>query len=171
MPSLPAGSKVAGRARTLEAGLLIAGGGVLKHLVPMRWWSGILGQPAQVPAGWHGMAAESVMSAERRFGEALVAGSVRRASTRLPWEPSCLSQAIAAQVMLRRRGLAGVAVIGLRRPESDEDWEAHAWLVGSSRIVTGGQASRGFTATTVFCVRGGLQPLDLVGTDDSTSAR
>lgn len=54
-----------------------------------------------------------------------------------------------------------MAVIGLRRDEGAAYWEAHAWLIGSALTITGGRAARGFTATTVFAVPGGLQPEDL----------
>jgi hypothetical protein len=80
----------------------------------------------------------------------------------LPFEPSCLAQATAGQVMLRRRGQPGVVVIGLRPPtaaspvaefptgEDRDRWGAHAWLMGSAGALTGGPAAEGFTAINVF---------------------
>jgi len=81
-----------------------------------------------------------------------VAGAIRRASQLLPFEPTCLAQAGAGQMMLRRRHHPGVVVIGLRRGEAD--WDAHAWLLGHAGALTGGPAARGFTPTTVFTVDG-----------------
>ncbi len=61
--------------------------------------------------------------------------------------------------MLRRRGKPGVVVIGLR--SADGEWDAHAWLLGERGALTGGIASEGFTATTVFEVPGGLKAADV----------
>ena len=86
-----------------------------------------------------------------------MAGAVRRGSHWLPWSPTCLAEATAGQVMLRRRGGSGVVVIGLRKdPEDPATWQAHAWLLGGKGALTGGPAAAGFTATTVFEVPGGL---------------
>jgi hypothetical protein len=65
--------------------------------------------------------------------------------------------------MLRQLGSPGVVVIGLRPsdPTPAAPWDAHAWLLGRHGALTGGRAARGFTATTVFQVPGGLDASDV----------
>lgn len=138
--------------------MLLAFGGAAQRWVSMRRWSAVLGVPSAAPPDWtvdqpHGP------SASRASVETAVTYAVRRGSAHLPWEPTCLAQVVAGQGMLRRRGAPAVAVIGLRR--APDDWEAHAWLIGATRILSGGPAARGFTATTLFTVPGGLQPDDV----------
>ena len=162
MPSQQRRERLKGRARTTEAIALLALGGALQRWVPMRRWSSLLGEPAAIPEGWTGLPRGTGGEPARASTERAVAQAVRHGCARLPWAPTCLAQAIACQVMLRRRGCAGVAVVGLRRVADDPaSWGAHAWLIGESLTVAGGPASRGFTATTVFAVKGGLAPASL----------
>lgn len=174
----------------------------------MRRWSAALGRPAPVPAAWlgqrtHGWARRAAVDRDGQVEHA-VAFAVRRAAGRLPFRSSCLAEAFAGQVLLRRRGCGGVVVIGLRRmlaadaadaaaasaaPDATAapdgsgaadaagrsggsgaagpqggagaSWEAHAWLVGRTGVLTGGPAARGFTATSVFQVPGRPSAADL----------
>lgn len=147
--------RIRGRARTLEALVLVSAATVAQEWVPMTRWSLLLGRHGSVPAEWRGEAVVRLPSRTATLTESRVARSVRRASQLLPWEPTCLAEATAAQIMLRERGEAGVVVIGLRCPEPADDaagshWEAHAWLLGRGGAVIGGPAALGFTATTVF---------------------
>src|SRR5262249_42668197 len=52
---------------------------------------------------------------------------VRRASKNVPWTSKCLDQAIAAKLMLARRGLRTTIYFGVRTDENGE-LTAHAWL-------------------------------------------
>ena len=101
-----------------------------------------------------------------------MAGAVRRGSHWLPWSPTCLAEATAGQVMLRRRGGSGVVVIGLRKdPEDPATWQAHAWLLGRRGALTGGPAATGFTATTVFIQPDGLRATEVqLGAPDQPGA-
>jgi hypothetical protein len=56
----------------------------------------------------------------------IVKQSILRAATLLPWKSLCLSQSIAAFIMLRRRGVPAVMFIGARFEHSLID--AHAWI-------------------------------------------
>ncbi|HEY0733679.1 MAG TPA: lasso peptide biosynthesis B2 protein [Herpetosiphonaceae bacterium] len=53
---------------------------------------------------------------------------------------TCLPQALAAQVLLRRHGHAADLKIGVARDERGR-LEAHAWVESAGRIVIGGSAS------------------------------
>lgn len=69
-----------------------------------------------------------------------VVWAVEVASRRIP-EASCLTQAFASQVLLRRRGYPAVLRIGVAPGESGEVG-AHAWIELNGRIVIGGTSSR-----------------------------
>lgn len=126
--------------------------------VPMRRWSWVLGRTAAVPESWRGARIESLPVRSASLAEQRVLRAVRRASALVWWSPRCLAEATAGQVLLRQLGEPGVVVIGLRpSPDGGAPWDAHAWLVGRTGAITGGPAARGFTATTVFQVAGGLQ--------------
>jgi hypothetical protein len=61
---------------------------------------------------------------------------------------SCLSRALAAHAMLRRRGVASRLCLGVARDEGE--LVAHAWLeVGNDKVVGGIEADR-FTRLAVF---------------------
>ena len=126
----------------------------------MTKWGRVLGQPTEVPAAWRGQVVTTLPVRAGTAHEASVARAIHRGCQRLPWEPTCLAQATAGQLMLRRRGDSGVVVIGLRRQEGSE-WSAHAWLLGRLGALTGGRAADGFTAATVYQLPGALQAPDV----------
>lgn len=149
-------------AGTLEAMTLVSLAAAAQKWLPMAQWSRALGIAMPVPPSWTGRTVAQLPTVAATPVERLVAGHVRRATKLLPWTPTCLAQASAGQVMLRRRGQPGVVVIGLR-PGSvpDERWGAHAWLLGAKGALTGGPAARGFTPTTVFQAVGGMSAADV----------
>ena len=57
------------------------------------------------------------------------------AACRVPWRAKCLEQAIAAKMMLRRRGVHSTLYLGVTR----EPMAAHAWVRVGGWNVTGGQ--------------------------------
>jgi hypothetical protein len=57
---------------------------------------------------------------------------------------SCLTQALAAQVLLRRAGLDTMLRIGVKK-EPVEGFKAHAWLECDGVIVVGGEVMPQFT--------------------------
>lgn len=66
-----------------------------------------------------------------------VAWAIRAVSRRTPWQSNCLAQAVAGQLMLRRRRIAGTLYIGVMKNGADA-LAAHAWLRSHEIIVTGG---------------------------------
>lgn len=137
----------------------MAAGAAAQRWVPMPRWSGVLGRAREVPDAWRGRTVHDIPELAADGPERDVAVAVDRALAHLPVAPSCLAQAFAGQVMLRRRGRGGVVVIGLRR--GADRWDAHAWLLGSLGALTGGPAAAGFTATTVFEAPGGLRATEV----------
>ena len=152
-----------GRARVAEAMVLLTMAGAAQKWVPMTLWSGLLGQHGEVPTSWRGQAVGVLPRRAESVVEVRVARAIRRGAQRLPWHSTCLAEATAGQVMLRRRGQPGVVVIGLRPNEERPSgrWDAHAWLLGAQGALTGGPAAAGFTATTVFEVPGRLAAPDV----------
>lgn len=79
-----------------------------------------------------------------------VAWGVSRASAYVPGA-SCLTQALAGQYLLSRRGVASQIRVGVDR-ESRQQVKAHAWLVSGDWIVLGGssQSMRNFVHLADF---------------------
>jgi len=67
-----------------------------------------------------------------------VSWAVRR-SARLVPGASCLSQALAAQFLLARRGFNSIIKVGVR--EEGGKILAHAWLISEGRVVIGGSGT------------------------------
>jgi hypothetical protein len=66
-----------------------------------------------------------------------------------PWTRAlCLPRALAAQAMLRRRGIAGRLCLGVRR--TAEQLDAHAWVEIGGNTVVGGDAADRFTRIAEF---------------------
>lgn len=71
------------------------------------------------------------------------------ARRRLPFEYSCLAQALAAKGMLRRRGIASTLYLGVD-PHAGDPFRAHAWLRCGSIVVTGGPGHEAFAPIATF---------------------
>ncbi len=70
--------------------------------------------------------------------------SVEVMSTRTPWESACLAQAIAAKLMLKRRGIKSLMYLGMKKEERG-NFMAHAWLQSGNEIILGGANSETFS--------------------------
>lgn len=80
--------------------------------------------------------------------------SIRRASHKSPWRTKCFEQALAARMMLRRRGVWSVVFFGVNKYPSDcsKKLTAHAWLMCSGMSVTGGGDNSMYTVVGCFLV-------------------
>ena len=78
------------------------------------------------------------------------AQKVRRAMTRVaaPHDDTCLSRALAARVMLRRRGIGSTLHFGTAREE--DGLHFHAWLRHGPHVVTGGGRLGRYTEIAAF---------------------
>lgn len=75
--------------------------------------------------------------------------AVQTMSRHVPWRSVCFDQAIAAQLMLRRRGIAAELVYGVRQAGGRLD--AHVWVrLADSSIILGGEASQLFRPVAIF---------------------
>lgn len=133
--------------RSLETHLALAGAFALVFLLPFRVLAKLLGtsrpapalRPAPLPAD--GGAA---------VGRAL-ARRVERLARRFPARATCLVQAVALWLLLRRRGFAARVRLGVRQDKGV--LEAHAWVEMAGATVMGGEAASGFTAIADLGVR------------------
>lgn len=79
----------------------------------------------------------------------LIQLSIARASVRSPWRTKCFEQALAARMMLMRRGIAATIYFGvLKKP--DNKMEAHAWLKCRDIVVTGWKKMDSYTVVAQF---------------------
>ena len=65
----------------------------------------------------------------------------------LPWKPMCLPQAVTAQWMLHRRGIASTLYLGT---DPNNEYAAHAWVRAGRILVTGGDDPRRYTVVSTF---------------------
>lgn len=89
------------------------------------------------PAAGPPFAGQLARGAEVQRQAALDVGwAVTRIAAYFPSSAMCLTQALAARAMLRRRGIGSVLHLGVARSEA-ASFEAHAWLEAAGVEVTG----------------------------------
>jgi hypothetical protein len=76
-----------------------------------------------------------------------VARALAGAAARLPGESTCLAQALAGGLMLRRRGISSRLVLGVATDQGA--LRAHAWLVAGDGVVCGGREAAAYTPIAV----------------------
>jgi hypothetical protein len=87
--------------------------------------------------------AETVRVAEE------IGWAVTRAARHVPFKAVCLPQAMAARVMLKRRGVASVMHFGAAKGEN-KPIDAHAWLDAAGVEVTGYPVAKNFAEIACF---------------------
>jgi hypothetical protein len=89
---------------------------------------------------------QTQMKTAEKIGKAIM-----KAATYTPWESACLAQSLTAQKMLRKRGIAGVFYLGVRKEvENPNNLNAHAWTGCGDRIITGEKGIQSFTILSEF---------------------
>ena len=125
--SSPDGRQLRRRAAMgLEAGLALIRASVALRLSPEANIARLLGEPSD-PA--QGPPARPHLDAWR------VGTAVSRAAGLLPWRPKCLPQALAARMMLRRRGIDFESHLGVIETSP---FKAHAWVTVRGTPIVGG---------------------------------
>lgn len=97
--------------------------------VPLRLLARVLGQtptPSDEPTAGEAPAASTLS----------LAAIVERVANHTPWSSNCLARAVAATLMLRRRGVRTRIYFGVARDDAGEI-EAHAWTRSGHAILTG----------------------------------
>lgn len=100
------------------------------------------GDPRVLRARAAGGGAEARLAAE-------IGWAVTRAAHHVPFRAVCLPQAMAAQFMLRRRGIASVMHFGAARGD-DKPLDGHAWLDAAGVEVTGYPVDARFAEIACF---------------------
>jgi hypothetical protein len=77
----------------------------------------------------------------------LIGRAITLVAHRLPWHPTCLRQALAAQRMLRRRGIGSELHLGVT---GASEAGAHAWVTVGGEPVVGGQGLERFVPLAAF---------------------
>lgn len=136
---LPSGK----RALAVETALRLLLALLLTRFVPARYWWRFLDTAEAPPRGQEAVrrgACDSNASRE-------VARAVEKVALHAPFRARCLQQAMAAQWMLRRRGVPSVLVFGVRRgADAERPLDFHAWLTVGGECVVGGREVGSFKA-------------------------
>ena len=102
-----------------------------KRLLGLKLYNSTALKNAQsIPQSGQGRAIWSTINTVHRF---------------LPWQDTCLVQAITGKILLKRRKSESVIVMGLKKAETGE-LKAHAWLLHQDGVVTGFDENQEFTA-------------------------
>lgn len=127
------------RARLVEAvAVLVVVSGLLR----------VLRFPRLAPRlGQHMAESPPVMDASVIRAAAEIRWAVETAARHLLWRPVCLPQAVAAQWMLRRRGIPSTLYLGL---DPGRGYDAHAWVRVGTVVVTGGPGEERFVVVSTF---------------------
>ena len=80
-----------------------------------------------------------------------VGNAIELASNHTLFKTSCLIQALTAEVMLHKRDISGVILIGiLRSQKAGNSIEAHAWTQCNKEIITGKNNCESYTVLSVW---------------------
>jgi hypothetical protein len=101
------------------------------------------------PADPRAQHAASVSSPEAASLAAEIGWAVTRAARHAPFKAVCLPQAMAARLMLRRRGVDSVLHFGAKIGDA-KPIDAHAWLDAAGVKVTGYPVADAFTEIACF---------------------
>lgn len=127
----------------VEAALALALARVAVLAVPFR-------RTVRVLKLRQGEATDRVQYAQAGDAKA-VAWAVRAAAARLPWHSTCLMEALAAGVLLWRRGIPATLYLGVATNVASADGiAAHAWLRCGDSIVVGRAGHEQFTPVASF---------------------
>jgi hypothetical protein len=130
----------ADRRRAFEALMELTRASLELQLLPSARTVGLLGTIAD------GEATDSAAGAQLQEAT-LVGRAVARVAGRLPWQPTCLRQALAAQRMLRRRDIPARLHLGVT---SATEARAHAWVTVAGQPVIGGNGVERFVPLAAF---------------------
>ncbi len=128
----------------LEAVALLGIARLTTLIFPFRWIAGSLGK--HMAESSRDLSAAHLQQA-RTMGQA-----IRSAAKYTPWASVCLSQAVAAQWMLKRRRIPATLYLGVAKDKAKwEGLSAHAWLRCGNVILTGREEHGQFAVVTTFC--------------------
>jgi hypothetical protein len=113
--------------------------------LPFRWVASILGQNMEETPG-------TVDPGHKEVAER-VSWAVNVAGRHAPWKSTCLTEAIAAKLALRRRRIPSTLYLGAGRDENQKICY-HAWLRSGDNIVAGGPIDKSYIVVATFAEQG-----------------
>ena len=127
------------RMLVLEAAVCLGAAGFIIAALPFRHVGRLAGRPINRPAPGH---QARIMQLRR------VRWAVLASARRLPWRSKCFQQGLAAQFMLRRRGIPSVLHFGAA-PQQNR-LVAHVWVSDGNIDVVGGEVAPRFAILATF---------------------
>ena len=76
--------------------------------------------------------------------------AVETAARHVPWRVVCIQQGIAAQRMLRRRGVDAILHYGISNRRKIERLEAHVWVTVEGEMLIGGAEAPNFAPVAAY---------------------
>ena len=128
----------------IEATLWLAIAGFAIAVLPFRNVGRLATRPVRRPV----LPQQARLTEVRRIRWAIVA-----AATRVPWRAMCFQQGLAAQFMLRRRGIPSVLYFGAA-PDDERGLCAHVWVRDGDVDVIGGEIASRFAVLARFPPQG-----------------
>jgi Transglutaminase-like superfamily len=125
----------------LKTALLLVATKLGMQLLPFRTLRRLLALAASVTA--------KKLRDSERLSTDRITWAVEATSRRMPWVRSCLTQALATQVLLIRHGYPALLHIGVIRGELGQ-FRAHAWVESEGKVLIGGSGSEGFTPLAIL---------------------
>lgn len=122
-----------GRARTLDAAILLLLARLAVRILPLRYLRFWLGALTSVQAA---NPAQALPAGQLSHARAL-ARRVERAAQRLPGESRCLPRAMALHRLLARSGIASLLVIAIHRADRAGPQAFHAWVEHGGEMLVG----------------------------------
>ena len=124
----------------LEAATYLVAARMAVRLLPFRWLTPLFERAPRRP---------ELEGTARAVARSEVRRAIFNAARRLPGDTVCFPKAVAAQAMLRRRGVGTVLYCGASI-SSPDGLTAHVWVQDGEVGVSGFNASKGYSALARF---------------------
>ncbi len=128
----------------IEAAICLVLAKTLLRILPFRKIASILGDTKA--SGETGTAKHQEIAAS-------ISHAMAQAQRGLPWQSTCLTQALAGRLMLGRRTIPCTVHIGVGKSDPANQFMAHAWLRVEDVVVTGAFQADRYTPIATFAHR------------------
>jgi hypothetical protein len=132
----------------VEAILLLATAALLIAVLPFRHVGRLAGRP---------VAGTLLSERERTVAVRRIRWAIVVCAGRVPWRAACFQQSLAAQWMLRRRGVASVLYYGAA-PDREFGLAAHVWVMVDQAGVVGHEIAHEFAILAHYPPEMGQNP-------------
>ena len=126
------------RALLVEAAGALAAASLAVKLLPFKW---------AIRLGSRRAVSKSSKSPARVMPD--IRWAIDAAARNLPWNPVCIQRGVAAQWMLRRRGIDARLHYGLTN-DDEEALKAHVWVDALGETLVGGEEAGDYVRVATF---------------------